>query len=169
MKPTTLDKLKMPNVVGMGVRDAVYLLESMGYIVNINGKGAISAQSIKAGTPTKKGTPVLLTLSLPEVMIVSQVNNSMDTVNVAQAVKDSIDKMIGKQPKNNLVKADTIVKDKKKIDPKDKKKVDKKSGNSKKDKTDKKKPKDSATKPKDKKTDKKSKKENKVKKSEKNN
>ena len=165
MKPTTLDKLKMPNVLGMGVRDAVYLLETMGYIVNINGKGAISAQSIKAGTPTKKGVPVLLTLSLPEVMIVSQVNNSMDTVNVAQAVKDSIDKMIGKQLKNNIVKADTIIKDKKKADSKDKKKLDKKSGNSKKDKTDKKKSKNSAIKPKDKKI----KKENKVKKSEKNN
>ena len=40
----------VPNVVGMGLRDAVYLLESHGYKVEARGHGKIVEQSPKAGT-----------------------------------------------------------------------------------------------------------------------
>ena len=37
---------KAPNVVGMGLRDAIYLLESQGYKVEVRGHGKISDVSI---------------------------------------------------------------------------------------------------------------------------
>ena len=52
----------VPQVVGMGARDATYLLESAGLRVQINGKGRVSSQSIKGGTKVTKGRTVVLTL-----------------------------------------------------------------------------------------------------------
>ena len=40
----------MPNVVGMGARDAVFALEKMGVKVKVNGTGQVKSQSIPAGT-----------------------------------------------------------------------------------------------------------------------
>ncbi len=45
----------VPDVYGMGARDAVYLLESCGLKVKIQGRGKVQAQSIAAGTKVKKG------------------------------------------------------------------------------------------------------------------
>ncbi|MBQ5860837.1 MAG: PASTA domain-containing protein, partial [Alistipes sp.] len=39
----------MPNVVGMGLKDALYILESRGLRVSFSGKGAVRSQSIRAG------------------------------------------------------------------------------------------------------------------------
>ncbi len=55
------DKL-VPNVYGMGAKDAVYLLERTGLRVRLHGKGKVSAQSIKAGTLVTKGAIIELTL-----------------------------------------------------------------------------------------------------------
>ena len=41
---------KVPNVVGMGLRDALYILENLGLNVEINGYGRVKRQSIKPGT-----------------------------------------------------------------------------------------------------------------------
>ncbi len=40
----------VPNVVGMGLRDALYVLENMGLQVEISGVGKVQRQSIKPGT-----------------------------------------------------------------------------------------------------------------------
>jgi cell division protein FtsI (penicillin-binding protein 3) len=40
----------VPNVVGMGLRDAMYLLESCGLQVRANGTGTVRRQSIPPGT-----------------------------------------------------------------------------------------------------------------------
>ena len=48
-KVSTDDSI-MPNVKGMGARDAVYLLEKMGVNVELNGTGDVQIQSIPAGT-----------------------------------------------------------------------------------------------------------------------
>ena len=40
----------VPDVVGMGVRDAVYVLENLGLNVDLNGRGRVSKQSILPGT-----------------------------------------------------------------------------------------------------------------------
>ena len=40
----------MPNVVGMGLADALYLLERSGLVVEIRGEGAVVKQSLAAGS-----------------------------------------------------------------------------------------------------------------------
>lgn len=53
----------VPNVVGMGLRDALYILENAGLNVRINGKGWVTRQSIQAGSRIKKGQQILIELS----------------------------------------------------------------------------------------------------------
>jgi cell division protein FtsI (penicillin-binding protein 3) len=53
----------MPNVTGMGVKDAVYILEKMGLNVKIKGRGSIQEQSIQAGTPVDEGDMVILKMT----------------------------------------------------------------------------------------------------------
>lgn len=55
------DKL-MPNVRGMGLRDAIRLLEPMGLRVSVSGNGKVAGQSIAAGSPFAKGQVVKLSL-----------------------------------------------------------------------------------------------------------
>lgn len=52
----------MPNVVGMGAKDAVYLLEKAGLKVNIAGVGKVTRQSIPSGNKYLKGQTVALQL-----------------------------------------------------------------------------------------------------------
>ena len=52
----------MPNVVGMGAKDAVYLLESAGLKVHLSGIGRVRRQSLPAGSRIVKGRTVALTL-----------------------------------------------------------------------------------------------------------
>ena len=52
-----------PDVVGMKAKDAVYLLENLGYRTTIKGKGKVRSQSVKAGTPVTKGREINLQLS----------------------------------------------------------------------------------------------------------
>lgn len=52
----------VPNVIGMGAKDAVFLLESAGLRVVLNGMGRVSAQSMGAGTRIAKGQSIRLTL-----------------------------------------------------------------------------------------------------------
>ncbi len=53
----------LPNVVGMSLKDAVYLLEQKGFQVRISGTGRIREQSIDAGTSVARGTLITLQLS----------------------------------------------------------------------------------------------------------
>lgn len=52
----------VPNVVGMGAKDAVYLLEKQGLKVQLNGIGRVYKQSVLPGTRAIKGRTVALTL-----------------------------------------------------------------------------------------------------------
>ena len=52
----------MPNVNGMTAKDAIEMLHSMGYRVTISGYGKVRSQSPQAGTQSRKGTIVNLTL-----------------------------------------------------------------------------------------------------------
>lgn len=54
---------KMPDVTGMGARDAVYLIESRGARVIIKGRGKVIQQSKPAGTPMRKGEKITLELA----------------------------------------------------------------------------------------------------------
>jgi len=53
----------MPNVKGMGVKDAVFILENMDLSVELHGRGTILKQSISPGTRIKKGDLVVLEMS----------------------------------------------------------------------------------------------------------
>ncbi len=53
----------VPNVKGMTLRDALYLLESSGLKVNIEGKGRVVTQSKIAGSRASKGGSITITLS----------------------------------------------------------------------------------------------------------
>ncbi len=53
----------VPNVKGMTLRDALYLLESSGLNVNIKGKGRVVTQSKIAGSRASKGGSITITLS----------------------------------------------------------------------------------------------------------
>ena len=53
----------MPDVQGMGLRDALLLLESRGLRVVATGKGSVRSQSIRKGTRIAPGGTVYLTLS----------------------------------------------------------------------------------------------------------
>lgn len=54
---------KVPNVVGMGLRDALYLLESQGLQVKPVGRGAVKKQSIQPGTRLRRGQQITIELS----------------------------------------------------------------------------------------------------------
>ncbi len=59
----------VPNVIGMGANDAVYLLESSGYKAQLNGFGRVSRQSPDPETPLSKGQLVSLDLGFDELEI----------------------------------------------------------------------------------------------------
>ncbi len=63
IKQNKMNDASMPNVKGMGLKDAVYLLESRGIKVLINGKGKVIYQSLAPGTTIGKGITVTLELS----------------------------------------------------------------------------------------------------------
>lgn len=52
----------MPDVIGMGARDALYMLERAGLNVNIQGRGRVYEQSIPRGAALQPGTTVILRL-----------------------------------------------------------------------------------------------------------
>ena len=63
IKTNTIHPQLMPDVKGMGLKDALYLLENMGLKVTVKGKGKIVTQSVIPGIVLVKGITVLLELS----------------------------------------------------------------------------------------------------------
>lgn len=57
-----IDKTKVPNVSGMPLNDAVYLLENMGMKVRATGSGKVLGQSVPAGTKITDGETIKLVL-----------------------------------------------------------------------------------------------------------
>lgn len=53
----------IPDVLGMGARDAVYILENRGVKVRLNGRGKVVQQSLPPGHRIQKKQVCLLTLS----------------------------------------------------------------------------------------------------------
>lgn len=56
----------VPNVVGMGLKDAVYLLEKQGLNVRVNGRGTVRSQSIQPGNQAVRGHTVYLQMTLSD-------------------------------------------------------------------------------------------------------
>jgi len=63
IKPKSANKNVMPKVTGMGLKDALYLLESKGMKVSFSGYGTVRKQSVKAGTTLKNNSSVYLEMS----------------------------------------------------------------------------------------------------------
>lgn len=93
----------VPDVVGMGIRDAVYMLESAGLKVRVSGKGKVAKQSIPPGSKAVKGNTICLVLA----------KSAYETATIAAEKEDS-----------SVVVADTTVK---KSEPKKKKSSSKKT------------------------------------------
>lgn len=61
--PEEINTKRVPNVIGMGAKDAVYLLESLGLKVQLIGTGKVKSQSILAGNTLQKGKTIQLRLN----------------------------------------------------------------------------------------------------------
>lgn len=63
IKPVYFKEGLIPSVIGMGLRDAIYLLETKGLQVKTLGRGTVSRQSIDAGEKIQKGQWITIELS----------------------------------------------------------------------------------------------------------
>lgn len=61
--PRSVKENLVPNVVGMGLRDAIFLLENQGLRVKITGSGMVKSQSIAAGSRINDGQEINIELS----------------------------------------------------------------------------------------------------------
>ncbi|MDR1756000.1 MAG: transpeptidase family protein [Culturomica sp.] len=55
LKPRRINNSVVPNVKGMGLRDALYALENAGLRVEVSGSGMVQAQSLEPGTGLQDG------------------------------------------------------------------------------------------------------------------
>ncbi|MCC8153811.1 MAG: PASTA domain-containing protein [Tannerellaceae bacterium] len=62
LKDIPLEEGVVPRVTGMGVKDAVYLLENAGLQVTLSGVGKVTSQSVAAGQKITRGQTIHLTL-----------------------------------------------------------------------------------------------------------
>ncbi len=60
--PYKNDNNAVPSVVGMGLKDAIYLLETSGLKVRTTGRGRVKSQSIASGIALQKGAIIYLVL-----------------------------------------------------------------------------------------------------------
>ncbi|NLI71862.1 MAG: transpeptidase family protein [Bacteroidales bacterium] len=63
LEPIEVEDRVIPNLRGMGAKDAVFLCEEAGLRVNFSGIGKVVSQSIPAGTKVKKGQTIALVLA----------------------------------------------------------------------------------------------------------
>lgn len=54
----------IPNVIGMGAKNAIFILERMGLTVNLSGKGQVKEQIPAAGTPLRENSKIILKLGV---------------------------------------------------------------------------------------------------------
>ncbi len=64
VKPADLKQGTVPELTGMNARDAVYMLEEMGFKPLIKGKGRVISQSIAPGAAAMQGQTIELTLMM---------------------------------------------------------------------------------------------------------
>ena len=62
LKVADIKKGVVPNVIGMSITDAVYLLENMGISTKFTGQGTVSSQSIQPGDSIREGSIMQLKL-----------------------------------------------------------------------------------------------------------
>ncbi len=63
LTPTATHTQKVPNVLGMGLQDALYLMQSRGIRATVSGKGKVVSQSVPAGTQLNQAQSIALRLN----------------------------------------------------------------------------------------------------------
>jgi cell division protein FtsI (penicillin-binding protein 3) len=63
MQGKTITDKQMPQLGGMGLKDALYICEDLGLKVNVRGKGKVITQSIAAGGAFRRGQAIEITLN----------------------------------------------------------------------------------------------------------
>jgi cell division protein FtsI (penicillin-binding protein 3) len=66
LKPRQVIKNLVPNVVGMGLKDALFLMEDAGVRVNVRGRGTVRSQSAAPGTQARLIAAVNLEMTIPD-------------------------------------------------------------------------------------------------------
>ena len=85
----------VPNVIGMGANDAVYLLEKSGLKTEMSGFGRVFRQSPIPGTPVTKGDPVSLELGFDDLQIVKKDSlNKIDSIQAAAFIPVPVQKQV---------------------------------------------------------------------------
>lgn len=54
---------QIPDLTGLGLKDALFIIENKGAIGVVKGRGKVTSQSLAAGTTIVKGQKILLTLN----------------------------------------------------------------------------------------------------------
>ena len=62
LKPRSISETLVPNVKGMGLRDALYILENSGLKVGVIGSGTVNKQSLQPGNRVQRGSYVSIEL-----------------------------------------------------------------------------------------------------------
>lgn len=62
LKPRRITNSQVPNVKGMGLRDALYVLENAGLKVGVSGSGMVQSQSVNPGTEVHEGAWIQIVL-----------------------------------------------------------------------------------------------------------
>jgi len=62
LKPRRVNNSVVPNVKGMGLRDALFVLENAGLRVEVSGMGMVQRQSVQSGTEVKDGSLIKIEL-----------------------------------------------------------------------------------------------------------
>ena len=108
----------VPDVIGMGANDAVYLLEKSGLKAEMSGFGRVFRQSPISGTPSAKGDLVSLELGFDDLQIVKKDSLAKnDSIQAAAFNPVSVPKPIQPVPDPEVVnaKVDKITSDKAKV------------------------------------------------------
>ncbi|HRN41175.1 MAG TPA: PASTA domain-containing protein, partial [Vicingus sp.] len=61
--PKKMNEMLVANVVGLSVKDALFVLENQGLQVKFIGKGMVKSQSIQPGEKISKGSTIILELA----------------------------------------------------------------------------------------------------------
>ena len=89
----------VPDVIGMGANDAVYLLEKSGLKAEMSGFGRVFRQSPISGTPVTKGDPVSLELGFDDLQIVKKDSlNKIDSIQAAAFIPVPVQKPVPPDP-----------------------------------------------------------------------
>lgn len=86
----------VPDVVGMGAGDAVYLLEKDGLGTKINGFGRVFRQSLTPGMPFSKGDVISLELGFDKLEIIQR-----DSIGVGDSISNSAPMALGQVKNTN--------------------------------------------------------------------